>query len=62
NISRSANRDVLIAATALLHARGRVLSDDSHFGRVEGIKVLWLVAPEDGVTRGALTLGSPQLR
>lgn len=37
--------DALIAATALSHARGRVLSDDPHFRRIEGIKVLWLAGP-----------------
>jgi predicted nucleic acid-binding protein len=37
--------DALIAATALSHARGRVLSDDPHFKRIKGIKVLWLTGP-----------------
>ncbi len=33
--------DAIIAATALAHTGGRVYTDDPHFKRIPGIRVLW---------------------
>lgn len=34
--------DAIIAATALLHAGGVVITDDEHFSIIKGIKLRWL--------------------
>ncbi len=34
--------DAIIAATAGLHAAGRVLTDDPHFGRISGLEPVWI--------------------
>ena len=34
--------DAIIAATALIHAGGVVITDDKHFDPIKGIKVIWL--------------------
>jgi predicted nucleic acid-binding protein len=33
--------DALIASTAIHHADGRVYTDDPHFNKVPGIRVVW---------------------
>lgn len=33
--------DAIIAATAMAHAEGRVYTDDPHFKRIPGIRVIW---------------------
>ncbi len=34
--------DAIIAATALIHAGGVVITDDKHFDPIKGVKVIWL--------------------
>jgi hypothetical protein len=34
--------DAIIAATALIHAKGVAVTDDEHFKTIKGIKVKWL--------------------
>ncbi|HID90543.1 TPA: PIN domain-containing protein [Candidatus Bathyarchaeota archaeon] len=34
--------DALIAATARIHSNGVVVTDDEHFGLIEGIKARWM--------------------
>ncbi len=33
--------DAIIAATAMAHAEGRVYTDDPHFKKIPGIRVIW---------------------
>jgi len=33
--------DAIIASTAILHTNGRVYTDDPHFSKVPGIRVIW---------------------
>ncbi len=34
--------DAIIAATALIHAKSTVITDDEHFKEIKGLKVKWL--------------------
>jgi len=41
-IARIPLADAIIAATALIHAGGVVLTDDEHFKLIKGIRIRWL--------------------
>lgn len=37
--------DCMIAATCLVHARGTILTNDSHFEQIDGVRTRWLRGP-----------------